>query len=147
MAAKRWPYFTHLAKRFRDVAVVGTPDDLHSNGLEGLVFPDHVRSFAGKLTLLQTAELMASSGLVVANDSGLAHVAGASGVPTVILFGPTPDRTLGQLPPNVTVVRAGLPCEPCWFGARFAECRGSIRCLAELAVDRVDECCSITSRR
>jgi hypothetical protein len=146
MAAKRWPHFTTLAARFRDVVIAGTADDLVSPALGRLAFPDRVRSFAGKLTLRQTAGLMAASGLVIANDSGLAHVAGACGVPTVILFGPTPDRTLGHLPPNVTVLRSGLPCEPCWFGARFGECRGSIRCLAELPVDRVAQASACDSQ-
>lgn len=138
MAAKRWPHFPALAERFDDVALVGTPDDLFHGDGRPMTFPPHVRSFIGALTLRGTAELMASAALVVANDAGLGHVAAAVGTPTVLLFGPTPDGALGRMPPHVTVLRAGLPCEPCWHTAKLQACRSRVDCLAALTVDRVE---------
>lgn len=129
MAAKRWPYFPRLAEMFDDVAVVGTPDDLYNFDGSPMSFPGQVRSLAGQLSLRETAGVLAAAGAVVANDSGLGHIAGAVGTPTILLFGPTPDAALGRLPPNVKVLRAGVACEPCWFGARFAACAGHIGCL------------------
>ena len=74
MAAKRWPYFPQLAERFEDVVIVGTEDDLcHRDGTI-MQFPPHARRFVGALTLRETAELLASVGVVVGNDSGLAHI-------------------------------------------------------------------------
>jgi ADP-heptose:LPS heptosyltransferase len=137
MAYKRWPWYSQLAEQLADVAIVGTPDDLAQPGVPALRFPPHVRDFIGRLSLRETAELMAGAGLVVANDSGLAHVAAAVGVPTLILFGPTPDRTLGPLPRHVTVLRSGLECEPCWFGRRFEACHKSIDCLRSLTAVQV----------
>jgi ADP-heptose:LPS heptosyltransferase len=113
MASKRWPYFPELSESFEDVVVVGTEDDLRRFDGRPMQFPRHVRNWAGKLSLRETARVLAAAGAVVANDSGLGHVAGAVGTPTVMLFGPTPDRALGQFPPNVRVLRTGLPCEPC----------------------------------
>lgn len=139
MATKRWPHFTELAEAFDDVVVVGTPDDLRRRDGRPVEFSHRVRSFVGSLTLRQTAELMASAGVVVANDSGLAHVAGAVGVPTLIIFGPTPDLSLGAFPPNVTPLRQGLACEPCWFKMRFQACGRRISCLDGLGVDAVVE--------
>ncbi len=137
MALKRWPYFAELAEAFEDVAVVGTADDaLRADGTV-FEFPTHVRLLLGTLTLRETAEVMASAGAVVGNDSGLCHVAGASGAPTVIIFGPTPSLTLGKFPPNVVIVRAGLDCEPCWFGERFRACDKRIDCLRAVSVDDV----------
>jgi ADP-heptose:LPS heptosyltransferase len=138
MALKRWPFFPQLAERFPDVVIVGTNDDLRDAHNASFRFPAHVRSLVDRLSLRETAECLASAGVVVANDSGLAHVAGAVGAPTVILFGPTPDRTLGQFPENVCVLRAGLPCEPCWFGRRFQACNRRIDCLHEIGVDEVE---------
>src|SRR5207237_2248924 len=112
MAAKRWPHFAEPAARLPDVAVVGTPDD-ETLGGRAVAWPPHVRSLVGRLTLRETAELLAGAGAVVANDRGLAHVAAAVGAPTVMLFGPTPHATLGTFPPNVTVLRAVLSCAPC----------------------------------
>jgi ADP-heptose:LPS heptosyltransferase len=137
MAAKRWPHFSELADEFDDVAVVGTADDLWRYNGDRMRFSPHVKMFVNQLTLRQTAELLAGAGAVVANDTGLAYVAAAVGTPTLILFGPTPHGSLGQLPPNVRVLRAGLACEPCWFNARFRVCAGRIDCLAQLSVDDV----------
>jgi hypothetical protein len=138
MAAKRWPHFAALAERFADVAVVGTPDDLRGHDGAPLVFPAHARSLVGRLTLRQTAEALAAAGAVVANDSGLGHLAGAAGAPTLLLFGPTSERILGPFPPNVTVLRGGLPCEPCWNTARLSACGGRVDCLRALDVARVE---------
>jgi ADP-heptose:LPS heptosyltransferase len=137
MAAKRWPFFPELAARFEDVVVVGTDDDLLRFDGSPMEFPKHVRSFVGSLTLRETAAVIARAGAVVANDSGLGHVAGALGVPTILLFGPTPDRTLGHLPLNVTVMRTDLECEPCWFGRRFHACNARVDCLNRLSLDSV----------
>lgn len=137
MAAKRWPYFAELAEAFEDVVVVGSEDDLRQFDGKPIIFPRHVRCLAGALSLRETAEAIAAAGVVVANDSGLGHVAGATGTPTILLFGPTPDRTLGRLPPNVQILRTGLACEPCWFTARLTACAGGVDCLRQLSVAAV----------
>lgn len=133
MAAKRWPHFPELAERFDDVAIVGTREDLPAR-----IFPAHCRSYVDKLSLRETAELLASAGFVVGNDSGLSHVAAAVGTPTLMIFGPTSERVLGSLPANARSIRSGLPCEPCWTGARLHACAGRVDCLAQLSVDRVE---------
>ena len=138
MSAKRWPHFEALAMRFADVVVVGTADDLRHYDGRPMAFPAHVRSLVDRLSLRETAELMAAAALVVGNDSGLSHVAAAVGVTTLMLFGPTDHTCLGPLPPNVMVLRAGLPCEPCWQVAPLAACRRRIDCLAQLDVERVE---------
>jgi ADP-heptose:LPS heptosyltransferase len=45
-----------------------------------------MKDFSGKLSLLEFAEFAKSASLFVGVDSGPAHIAGATGVPTVILF-------------------------------------------------------------
>jgi len=45
-------------------------------------------NLAGKTGLLQAAAILAQSQLFVGNDSGLGHIAAATGTPTVTLFGP-----------------------------------------------------------
>jgi ADP-heptose:LPS heptosyltransferase len=133
MTAKRWPHFPELAERFDDVAIVGTRDDL-----PGRRFPAHCRSYVDKLSLRETTELLASAGFVAGNDSGLSHVAAAVGTPTLMIFGPTSERVLGPLPPNVHVIRSGLACEPCWTSARLRACDARVDCLVHLTVDRVE---------
>jgi ADP-heptose:LPS heptosyltransferase len=137
MAFKRWPYFPSLAERFEDVAVIGTADDLYRNDASKITFPNHVRVLTGRLSIRETAEALATAGAVVANDSGLGHIAGATGVSTILLFGPTPDRSLGRFPPNVKIIRAAMSCSPCWFGARFSACSHRIECLDRISVETV----------
>lgn len=137
MAAKRWPFFGALAMAFDDVSVVGTNDDRTRFDGRSMDLPPHARSLLGGLSLRETASLLAGAAAVVANDCGLGHLAGALGAPTILLFGPTPYRTLGLLPPNVKVLSSNLPCQPCWFDARFRACARRIDCLQELEVETV----------
>jgi ADP-heptose:LPS heptosyltransferase len=143
MAAKRWPGFVGLADRFSDITVVGSSQDLHTRDGVALRFGAHIRNLAGRLSLRETAECLAAAGLVIANDSGLGHLAAALGTPTILLFGPTPDQTLGPMPSHVTILRSALPCQPCWWEQRFRQCGGSVDCLRNLSVDQVEQ----TARR
>ncbi|MFI4928115.1 MAG: glycosyltransferase family 9 protein, partial [Burkholderiales bacterium] len=46
------------------------------------------RSYAGRLDLTQMWHLLADATLVVAPDTGIAHLSRATGTPTVAIFGP-----------------------------------------------------------
>ncbi len=46
--------------------------------------------FVGKLSLPEAAACLERAALYVGNDSGLMHLAAATGTPTLGLFGPTP---------------------------------------------------------
>lgn len=59
----------------------------------------------GKVSLLEAFACLERSRLYLGNDSGLMHLAAASGVPTLGLFGPTPDEHYGPWGPNCRVVR------------------------------------------
>jgi ADP-heptose:LPS heptosyltransferase len=137
MAKKRWPYFPVLAEEFDDVVIVGTADDLCDGQGKCLQFPVHAHNLASRLSLRETAEIIATAGAFVGNDSGLSHIAAAVGTPTVMIFGPTSEQVLGSFPSNVRTLRAGLACEPCWFNARFRSCRNRIDCLAQVSVENV----------
>jgi ADP-heptose:LPS heptosyltransferase len=50
----------------------------------------------------------------VGNDSGITHLAGYTGVPTVPLFGPTDPVVWRPLGPKVEILYKGLPCSPCF---------------------------------
>jgi ADP-heptose:LPS heptosyltransferase len=63
---------------------------------------------AGRTDLLQLAALVASAGVLACGDTGVAHLAIALGIPSVILFGPTSPRHRG--PPPHAIHR------PLWAG-------------------------------
>jgi heptosyltransferase-3 len=56
--------------------------------------------------LEELALLLSSCDLYVGNDSGVSHLAGMCGAPTVALFGPTDPRLWRPLGPRVRVLRA-----------------------------------------
>ncbi|MEI7710594.1 MAG: glycosyltransferase family 9 protein [Rhodospirillales bacterium] len=60
----------------------------------------------GCLTLPEIAAVLARVSLFVGNDSGLMHLAAASGAPTIGLFGPTNATEYGPAGPNAKVVVA-----------------------------------------
>jgi ADP-heptose:LPS heptosyltransferase len=66
------------------------------------------RVLAGRTDLLELAALVASAGVLACGDTGVAHLASALGIPSVILFGPTSPRRWG--PPPHTIHR------PIWAG-------------------------------
>lgn len=77
--------------------------------------------------------LLADASGVVGVDSGLAHLGGALGRPTVMLFGPSDPSRTGGRGPFVRNLAASLPCSPCGsrrcrlgreLGTRY-EARGS----------------------
>lgn len=69
---------------------------------------------AGKLSLSESAALLGLSALVIANDSGLLHLAQSQKIPVVGIYGAT-TRELGFFPiePGGTVVEVNVPCRPC----------------------------------
>ena len=51
--------------------------------------------------------------LVIANDSGLMHMAAAAGVPVLAVFGATDPRRTGPYGRGHEVLQAELACCPC----------------------------------
>jgi heptosyltransferase-3 len=107
-AAKNWP-----ASRFAELvrARAGTPwllvrgpaDDEAAAGLETLPGARVARD----LPLRVLAALLARAGVYVGNDSGVTHLAAASGARTVALFGATDPRRWAPVGPHVEVLRGG----------------------------------------
>jgi heptosyltransferase-3 len=63
---------------------------------------------AGTLDLLTAAACLGRADLFVGNDSGLMHLAAATGVPTLGLFGPSREEHYGPWGPRARAVRTDL---------------------------------------
>ena len=97
----------------------------------------HLYSVAGKTSLVQMASLFKQCGLVIANDGGPLHVAVASGVRTVSIFGPVDETVYGPYPmEGHVVIKKGLACQPCYRRFRMSDCK-HLSCLQELSVEDV----------
>lgn len=97
---------------------------------------DGVRVLAGRLAFRQTAALIGRAELFVGLDSGLAHLAVASGTPTVVLFGPSDHKKWGVESDHNVVVRKALACSPCFIFGYHKFCH-SIACMAEISAGDV----------
>lgn len=89
---------------------------------------------AGATSLKELLGVLAGLRLLLTNDSGPMHLAGALGTPQVAIFGPTDFRETAPVGPHV-LVRESVDCAPC--GLR--ECPIDHRCMKRVTVDRVAE--------
>jgi heptosyltransferase III len=60
---------------------------------------------AGRINLLEVHACLQRCALYIGNDSGLMHIAAASGIPTLGLFGPSRDERYGPWGANAVAIR------------------------------------------
>lgn len=141
-ATKRWlpERFAELCVRLKADGVtpvlVGGPDD---KALGARIARDSgALDLVGRTDLEDLKALMGRLSAFVTNDSGPMHLAAASGVPVVAIFGAT-TRELGFFPygPGHRVVEADLACRPCGLHGARACPEGHFLCMRLLTVDRV----------
>ena len=90
------------------VALFGGPGDEAVTGALAQGLPGvQVIDLAGRLDLVEAAACLERATLFIGNDSGLMHIAAATGVSTLGLFGPTDERIYGPWGANAGSVRAG----------------------------------------
>jgi ADP-heptose:LPS heptosyltransferase len=97
--ARRWPAerFAAVARAElaagRRVIVTGGPDERAL--AERVAHGTDAEVVAGETDLRQLTGLVAAAARVVCGDTGVAHLATAFGIPSVVLFGPTPPAEWG----------------------------------------------------
>ncbi|MFH0990021.1 MAG: lipopolysaccharide heptosyltransferase II [bacterium] len=119
---KRWlkERFASLAVNFDDagfeIVLIGGNEDIElCLAIHALSGSSKVYTTAGKLSLLQSAELIRRCKLLVSNDSAPTHIAVAMGTPVVTIFGATvPQFGFSPAGPFDSVVQVqNLGCRPC----------------------------------
>ncbi len=83
----------------------------------------------GRTSLRQAAGVIAGAKCVIGIDCGLAHVAAALGVPTVVMFGATSEVKNRPLGPRVHIMTRDILCRPCQMFPEWDECV-NWRCMA-----------------
>lgn len=68
---------------------------------------------AGKTNLKEAIALISRCDIFISNDSGLMHVSGALGIPTIALFGSTNPATTSPAGDKSVVIHHDVPCSPC----------------------------------
>jgi heptosyltransferase-2 len=147
-ATKRWPAnrYASLAREFigrgYNVCVVGGGSDVAvCEEIVQSVKSSSLLNACGKLTPLQSAELLKRCRLLVTNDTAPMHLASAVGTPCVAIFGPTVPE-FGFAPfgsQHLIIERKALWCRPCTphGGARCPI--GTHECMTGISVEEVSQ--------
>jgi ADP-heptose:LPS heptosyltransferase len=119
------------------VLITGAPEERErAEELAAAHAPRSV-SFAGRSSLAELPALYAQAALMVSNDSGPAHFSAATGLPTIVLFGPETPKLYQPLG-NSRAIYAGLACSPCVtaHNHRRTACTDNV-CMQAIGVDEV----------
>lgn len=107
----RWPAerFARVAREFLErgwaVYLIEGPADARAT-------QETLEAFGSKLPILRNVRLrvvaaaLAQSQLALVNDTGVMHVAGAVGLPTLALFGPTPSASWRPPSPRLAAIQS-----------------------------------------
>jgi heptosyltransferase-2 len=141
--AKRWPvsYYAEAAEQLVkdriEVWLVGGPDE--KRFAKEII--DHagsgVRDFTGG-ALSDGVIALSLASAVVANDSGLLHVAAALGVPAIGIFGPTDPAKWAPINPVADII-VHEPQLDCQFCAQYVCPLLHHNCMREIPAGRVVE--------
>jgi hypothetical protein len=142
-AFKCWPldHYLALASLLVDdpgnlLVVVGGESERPLGEVLADRFPGRVWNYAGKLSVLQTTELLRRCHLFIGNDSGPGHLAAAAGTPVVSLF--TASVYPGVWEPWVfpsIALRRSVPCAHCWAETHCPI--GTSECIRDIPVQSV----------
>jgi ADP-heptose:LPS heptosyltransferase len=99
----------------------------------GIQFPDAIN--LEMKSFRHVSSLVAASDLLITVDTGPLHVAAALGTPTIALFGPIDYKARCKGYNNITVMKADLPCIPCWRNSKM-------RCKQTDVVEGYSKCLS-----
>lgn len=148
---RRWPaeYYAVLADmlivRFEmPVVLTGSSDERHlaAMALDRAVRKDRIVDASGRLAFGDYFNLIRSSRLVVSADTAAVHIASATDVPVVGLYGPNTPLLYGPWGKRGAAVYGQLPCSPCItnFNAKTHNCRhaeGKGACMVKIGATEV----------
>lgn len=142
-SAKRWPadrfaqVCSNLMQRHGGTAIlIGVDAERDVNRqVQQAIGASAVLNLCGQTKLRESIALIAAADLVLSNDSGMMHLAGAFKRAQVAVFGPTDDRATFPTNPHARVVTGVAACRPCFL----RNCPIDHRCMTSVSVDRVEE--------
>ncbi|MCX5824554.1 MAG: lipopolysaccharide heptosyltransferase II [Deltaproteobacteria bacterium] len=138
--AKKWlpERFSATADRLIDATgaqtiLFGSGNDRESTAAVEKNARHRLIDIAGKTNLKEAMALIARCTLFLSNDSGLMHVAGALGIPTIAIFGSTNPATTSPVGEKSVVIHHDVPCSPCLKSV----CPTDFCCMEMISVDEV----------
>ena len=114
-----------------NVLLVGAKDELE---ISTEVFAKSEKKpiiLTGKTNLAQIVAVLREIDLLISNDMGLAHIAPAVGTKTLVIFGPTNEKT--TQPIGSEIIRKTPDCAPCML----RDCPIDHRCMTQISAAEV----------
>jgi ADP-heptose:LPS heptosyltransferase len=122
----------------REIVLVGSAE--HRQAINLMVrgrSAVRVKNTAGQLTWSETVQMLNEADLIIANNSGIAHVGASLGRPTLCLFAASHDPyEWGPRGPNVTTLFVRTICSPCGMSTVTGCCFGHA-CMEQLDPETV----------
>ena len=138
--AKRWPLdrYAELAKRLtaagKQVWVFGSAKEQALGEAIAQAAGQEVKNLCGSTKLADAVDLLSLAACAVTNDSGLMHIAAATGIKVVAIYGSSTPAYTPPLSAKAETVYLGIECSPCFE----RECPlKHLNCLNNIAVDEV----------
>jgi len=119
-----------LVERFNArIILLGGPGDRDIASSIAQAIPSGVSDLSGTIPLDELPYVISRLDLLLTNDSGPMHIAGATKTPLVALFGPEDPRLFGPYttPDLYRIVMKDVPCRPC----------GDKKCMHPICLDQI----------
>lgn len=106
---------------------------------EHLLENKNVSNFVGKTSLKESIALASLCDVVFGVDTGMQHIAAATGTTTVSVFGPTNPLTHGAYAENAHFITSSERCEYqyCYGTDRYVNCPNQRKCLMDITPESV----------
>jgi len=129
---------TRLIKAFNlKIAVLGTTAERSAAEEIRGQNPDII-NLCGQTDIAAAAAILSQTALFIGNDSGLAHLAGATGIPLVVLSGADNPKETSPLAPRKTVIiKDSLACISCVKNICPLSDDRHMQCMKQITVDEV----------
>jgi N-acetylglucosaminyldiphosphoundecaprenol N-acetyl-beta-D-mannosaminyltransferase len=120
--ARRWEpeHFAAVADTLHtasgaEIILVGGPNDDSAAVKAAMHAQSH--DLTGQTTLPQLADVIAQADLFIGAESGVMHLAAATGTPVIVLFGPGNPDAWGPWTPGgpSVIIRSAPECSPCSY--------------------------------
>jgi ADP-heptose:LPS heptosyltransferase len=96
-----------------------------------------ITNVAGASDWFGTAEIVRAADLVIANNSGVAHLAAACGTPTLAIYsGSHQPQEWGPRGDSVRAIMALVPCSPCGYD-KIEECPNDHLCMKQIVPETI----------
>jgi ADP-heptose:LPS heptosyltransferase len=139
-ARKNWES-SNFIKIFKKIKSLGMNPEIILGPAEHNLSEIFVRSLpAGSkihmlLDLGDLVTILSLSGGFIGNDSGISHLAAFTGIPTVVIFGPSSPKRWKPFGRSVEVLRSETDCSPC-FETGKSDCK-EMKCFEGITPEMV----------